>query len=264
MFKYSIPFFLFLISFGAVAYAGISANYKSGGGVIVGESSVVCDSGTEGAIRYDSGEGAIFFCDGSVWSKSVLSNALFSPPEKNGYFVMSNSRTTGAGNYLIGMDTKCLNDLIDNDWMGKADAVARGLLVSTSVQAFLCGPAEICRELVPGAVYAFAASGYPQIGGARITADDEGFGPGNEADWSGVNYFGGVYEYWTGRLDGSVSKWGGGSSQHCPGTGVWHTNSAAGTGRRGRSNGVGTDRWSLQGDRCDYQLHLICMVHPLD
>lgn len=61
-------FFLFpLFAFMGPAQAQISADFWSGGGVRVGPSTTLCDSGTKGLIRYDDVQSLIKFCDGTVW-----------------------------------------------------------------------------------------------------------------------------------------------------------------------------------------------------
>ncbi len=61
--------YLFLLMFllPTQTYAQISADHWNGGAVRVGPSTTICDGNAKGALRYDSTQNVLKFCDGGNW-----------------------------------------------------------------------------------------------------------------------------------------------------------------------------------------------------
>lgn len=181
-----------------------------------------------------------------------------------GYFVML-SAGWGPQNGLSGANSACLSNLTNagNNWLGKAEAQANNQLVSGKVRAFLCSTSS-CQNPVAGNNYYFALSGNASIGGQKFTAGAGGSGPGDTANWSGAGYFGGSYDYWTGRAVGTSSSWG--TSYSGGGTCVnWTTNSSgmSDMGDAGLSSTATSGRWFGTSWLCGTGgIRLICMVDP--
>ena len=247
--------------------AQMSANYKDGGGIVVGASTTNCDSTTEGGLRWSSSNTTFEMCDGSSWKKIIATGGTgdpSNPPSGTGYFVVSSGAWTGAGiNRISGANSLCLSDLQSNDWLNKADAVSRGLVNSTHIQAFICGVRSgICQLPIANTTYTFAASGSIATGGATFTTDSSSQGPGNTQNWSGSNYFGSNYTYWTGINTTSSTLWG--VTPHsltCQDSGSDWVNGAPG-GVVGNSNSTNGGRWGSSAPLCTNPSNLICMVHP--
>ena len=247
--------------------AQMSANYKDGGGIVVGASTTNCDSTTEGGLRWSSSNTTFEMCDGSSWKKIIATGGTgdpSNPPSGTGYFVVSSGAWTGAGiNRISGANSLCLSDLQSNDWLNKADAVSRGLVNSTHIQAFICGSRSgICQLPIANTTYTFAASGSIATGGATFTTDSSSQGPGNTQNWSGSNYFGSNYTYWTGMNTTSSTLWG--VTPHsltCQDSGSDWVSASPG-GVVGNSNSTNAGRWSISASSCTNPGNLICMVHP--
>jgi hypothetical protein len=160
-------------------------------------------------------------------------------------------------------NAKCLSDLTANDWNGKADAISRSLINSTKVRAWICDDYLSCNDAVAGVDYYFAVSGDIAKGGAYFTADSSNHGPDNLQNWSGTNYFGGMIDYWTGRLGSAADDdWGGShwqSNYHCA---HWTDSTAGETAVYGVSNGVNYTRWNNSTANCNITKNLVCYVHP--
>lgn len=62
-----------------------------------------------------------------------------------GYVVLTGTTYNGNLGGLAGADTKCLAELQNMPWNGKADATERGLLNSNNVKAYICDSSE-CRK----------------------------------------------------------------------------------------------------------------------
>ncbi len=243
----------------------ISSRRHVGGETIIGISTgLPCDTDRAGGLRWSSADLTFEMCDGTDWRKIVAATGTGTPPASSpnpGYFVRSYGTTNGNIGGLTGSDSWCLTDLTNNDWMGKSDAQARGILVAAKVKAWLCNQ-SVCNNLNATQDYLFAVSGDPAAGGATLTIDSSGSGPGNTQNWSAYNYLGGGGQYWTGRGLGTSTDWGnvdgGGINSTC---GSW-TTSGTNTALAGVSNNTSTARWRTGTVLCSTALNLICIVHP--
>lgn len=271
------------------AYAQISADWSAGGAVVIGPSATMCDGTIEGAIRWSDSSNTIEMCDGFDWKKIVASSDTgtpSTPPSSAGYFVLTSGswdgdlKTAGSGTTgFDGANSLCLNDLTNNDWMGKSDAQARSILNSSHVRAFLCygdnntttgtGP-YVCQNPLASTEYYFAVSGDNTKGGASFTADGNGSGPANTQNWSGTNYFASDTQIWTGRGSYSASLWHiGGETWNSPacdvawdGYGTPGDNQNPDYARYGSTNNNDQKRWVFGIQSCASVSKLICMVHP--
>lgn len=258
-----------LLSGALPAQAEISANHWAGS-VIIGLDDSPCDNSRRGAIRYESVSNYHEYCDGTQWKKFVASSSTGDPsipPAGTGYFVLSNSTWDGNLGGLAGADAKCLSDLTGNDWLNKADAVARGLLTASNVRAFLCLHAGTCRNTTPLATYTFAVSGNNALGGASFMTYSDSTGPGNNQNWTGTNYFGGNVEYWSARdpSNGTNTDKQWGSATCCGGAldcGDWTSSSSGVSGIVGISLHTDGGRWRSSQANCNVPKRLVCMVHP--
>lgn len=250
------------------ARAEISANYK-GGAVIIGPAGDgECAPATEGALRWSSVNAIHEMCDGSQWRPMLVTaepGEPFTPSSLPGYLVLSADTYNGGQSALGGPNAICLDDLINNDWQGKADAQSRGLLVVARVRAFICTTTN-CNNLLPGVAYHFSAGGFPAVGGATITVGLDGSAPHNTDNWTGTNYFGADAYYWSGRgLTGDPALWGDTPAVTTPGTQVCNNyNSVSGShsARIGHTNQTGEARWNAGTGACSGARHLLCIVHP--
>lgn len=255
------------------AQGEVSANHWAGS-VIIGPDDEACDTSRRGAIRYNAATDRHEYCDGvSEWKAFLAISGGGGdppvPPAGAGYFVLSFELWSGNLGGISGADAKCLEDLENNDWLNKADAVSRGLLVPSKVKAFLCkdNTSTSCNNVLPAVTYSFAVSGFPAYGGASFMVDETGQGPGNTQNWSGTNYFGMAVTYWMNRHTVSPSLWsiagaaGTGTSSTC-GAGGFSSSSGSMGGAIGVSNNTGSGRWNSGTRPCADPAHLICMVHP--
>lgn len=262
---------------GGTARAKVSANFKAGIVIIGPGGDSECTPATEGALRWSSADQTHHMCDGAQWKKLLAQidggGAPPNPPPGNGYFVLTagkwdgDLKTAGGGTDGIdGANKLCLADLTAHDWLGKQDAIDNGQLDAAHVRAFVCAAGHCTSgNLLPHTSYYFAVSGQPARGGAFITANAAGIGPGNTQNWFGTNYFDGVKEYWTHRDTGSNSLWGntnylGGACNM--GTGSWTSNNPSTQAGAGISNADNLRRWLVSNRNCDSLFHLICIVHP--
>lgn len=179
--------------------------------------------------------------------------------------VLSAGTWNGNLGQIAGADAKCLSDLTGNDWLNKAYAVSRGLLISAKVKAFLCTSNSVasCNNALPHTTYTFAASGAPSTGGAQFVTDDAGRGPGNAQNWAGTNYFGGDARYWANRGTSTAELWAA-SGQASFGTAAvcGQFDTTVGNGNTGNANNANGLRWQSSTLPCSNAYHLICMVHP--
>ena len=209
----------------------------------------VADSDNHRVVMYDAGGGG---------------------PGTNGYFVMSQD-LPGGGNLggMMGANMECLSQLMTHDWMGKGDAMARGLLDPMKVRAFLCDQ-NICMDGAPNAEYRFASMQNAANGGASMYTDGSGLGPGDSASWDDTSHFGDLgtgqnMRYFTGRAAGSdTTRWPsmnyGAGYTNC---GDWSaTTGGTAGGLPGHTNAMRWAQWS-QSDSCSQTNHsIICWVHP--
>lgn len=222
----------------------------------------VCTSAQQGAMRYNRSLDTFEFCHaGGYWINIVLEGGTtLTTPPGSGFFVLSSTTHNGNLGGMAGANAFCLNDLTANNWLGKADAVSRGQLVASKVQAFLAS-SGLNNNLVGNTTYYFSRSGYPDIGGAPFTTTAIGQAPNNPSPWSAHNYFGAAVKYWIGSRDytenyfnlngcctGYCSNWGSSSSGELTGTGM--------------SSGYGRERYSASNSYCNIPNYVICMVHP--
>ena len=261
--------FCFFVLIPLPAFAGVSANYSTGGllvGTAVGDT---CDGTTEGAIRYNTTDNAHEFCNGTVWRQVVAQAAsapLATPTALDGYLVLTSASWDGNLGGIAGANANCLSDLTANDWMGKADATTRSLINSTKIKAMFIGATS--QHANPSTRYFFAVSGDNTLGGAFFTSNASGYGPNNTQNWSGINYLGGYREYWTGYdNNGVAATWdnytANGDNWYCnAGGGRWTSNSSAATGCVGASASTTWGRWCGGVIACDQTRRLLCFVHP--
>jgi len=230
-----------------------------------------CASVRSGSIRLNTTDATMDLCANTTWlqPQTAPSGAAYPVgPATGGYFVMTAGSWDGNLGGLDGAHAKCLADLTANNWNGKADAVARSLLVESKVRAFLCAGTDFCTNGLPLTNYTFATSGDTTAGGAVNKTDSAGSWPLTNRTWSGLNYFNTAAPYWTNRawvyLDDGVGTFGG---DGCASGGVQFTsNSSALTGIWGDPNEVYVGRWSKGAAgyqrSCDRQLRLLCFVDP--
>ncbi len=234
----------------------------SGGAFILGSGIENCTAAYTGAIRYNSATPRREFCDGASWQLLVKTQtSSIAAPAGSGYFVMSYGTWTGNLGGFAGADANCLTDLTTHTgWMGYATANANGQLVSTKVHAFLC-VATTCNNLMPLTSYYFGDANNAGAGGASITTDSSGLGPGDSNNWSGASYFSGTYQWMSGRNSTSATQWvNSGPSYHCNG---WTDGTTSFHVAYGNTASTNSTRWyNLGANACNVSRHLICYVDP--
>ncbi len=223
----------------------------------------VCDSTRLGAVRFNTDLDTMEFCTVGNWKTPVRPSPVADPPvptPTDGYFVLSSTQTAGNIGGILGAHAYCLNDLTTNDWMGKADAVSRGILTSSNVFALLTST-ETNGNLMPATEYYFARAGEPATGGAMFTTDAAGQAPNNNNTWSGVTYFNGAVFYWIGSRGYTSTYFGlnGCCTGYCSN---WRSASAGESTDTGNSTANDYRRYSNNGSTCDQPRHLICIVNP--
>lgn len=258
-------FILILLSFfvSPLSYAQIAAHFGNGGSLRLGSTDAACTATLEGAIRWSSSLNTIEICDGqSDWRLVVSagnSGAVSTPSPQPGYFVLSKDAFDGARGGRAAIHDLCLQQLQDNDWMGKADAAARGLLNATHVKPWLCF-GGYCEELAAGASYKFAVAGNASVGGGSFTAGLDSLTLDSQA-WNGPAQFGATYTYWTGREAGTATVPGESSYSPCgwwnANDDVWNVSAATGI-----SSSSTDGRWAAAGPTCANTHRFICVVHP--
>jgi hypothetical protein len=237
----------------------------------------ICDMTRIGAQRYNTTLSAIEFCNGGEWLQLLSPTPPADPPTVPtliGYFVMTSGTWNGNLGGVQGANTLCYNDLLANDWMGKATAVANGQLNPTNVRAFICGPGQYtgaCNNATPNGTYQFARSGDVGVGGASFTANSSGFGPNNSVAWAGATYFNTSQRYWSGRTSTSASIWADGDVAWAAFGGdscaYYTSSSAARFSAFGDPTTSNAGRWQSGGygwgRTCNQTAALVCFVHPL-
>src|SRR5258707_9791 len=141
-----------------------------------------CSGVTAGTVRYNTTLSAMEFCNGSVWTIIVQTQAGgITAPAGSGYFVLTNTTYDGNLGGLAGANSKCLTELTTNTaWAGYSSANSNGQLVSSKVFAFLgTGSSGTTQNLLPLTTYYFASVGNAGAGGASFVTDSSGLGPGD-------------------------------------------------------------------------------------
>lgn len=231
--------------------------------IIIG-TTVTCDGTTEGALRYNSTDKKIEFCNGIIWTTFVQTQGAPAPtaPAGSGYFVLSSTAHNGDfGGWPAGADSVCLNDLTTNTgWQGYAAALANGQLIAGKVRALLCVNPSGCTNLMPVTTYYFANAGDGSAGGAFFTTDVTGRGPGDSANWAAANYFSLSVTYWTNRSSGSNTLWS--NSYYNPSCNSWSDSTSLNSSRLGSSSNTNANRWTGTNSTCDNAHYFICAVNP--
>ncbi len=233
--------------------------------------------GEEGAIFYNAGAQVLQYCAG-VWIPiGAGTGGLVTGGLGSGYFAITSEAYPGdlvteATNRALGpsdgydaANKLCLNDLTNNDWMGKADAQARGLLTTTNVKAFLTYAGN---HALPDTTYFFAVSGDDTKGGASFTTDGNGYGPNDSANWSNATRFAGNKIYFMGRASNGSTSWnnstpsGSGLTNTCDG----YRSASSSLGdynAYGNANTTDGNRWRDNAiSNCSVPNYLVCIVHP--
>jgi len=241
---------------------GVGGGSSGGDSMLLAEDAA-CNAGNQGKVRWSDSANTLQICDGTNWRGIIApvdpgAGEPYVPPAGSGYFVLSAGMWDANLGGLAGGNAKCLADLTANDWMGKADATARGLLNSGHVRAFLCVTSN-CQNVLPLTTYYFAVSGDATKGGASFTADHISRGPGNSQNWAGINYFGLDATYFTGRSYVSETLWGIDKLYDCS---SFITDSGASIGTYGKANSTGASRATSLVTLCNQFHSLVCMVHP--
>lgn len=182
----------------------------------------------------------------------------------NGYFVISETKSTAAIGGTAGADAFCLTELNGGGsvWMGKAEA---GTLNSTRVKAFFCD-GTTCNNLQPDTVYKFARVGDVTIGGAQFTTNSSGVGPGDRNYWSDKDHFGGNYRYHINRGGGASTYWSTGSAYGSVCNGYTTSSGTIANwcaGTTVRNDGLRW-RWTISSFllSCGSAGNIICFVNP--
>lgn len=253
----------FLVCLSNVSFAQVSANFTSGGSVRLGSTSAACTPALTGSLRWSSALNTIEVCDGqSDWRLVVSAGSAgvaATPAPQHGYFILSQNTYDGVMGGLMGMHQKCVDEVQNNDWLGKSDAQARGLINYAHIKPWACYSSH-CDELASGASYKFAVAGSPTVGGDSFTVGADSLTLDSVA-WNGPTRFGGTYTYWTAREAGTATVPGVASYQPCQNwtsnADVW--NVAANAGNSSSNN---SGRWNATRPTCINFHRLICVVHP--
>jgi len=238
--------------------------------------SAACTGALEAAIRYNSGTSSIEICDGTAWRPVTSITGDGSPSnfsDEAGYFVITDgtwdgdlATASGATGGIEGANQLCFTDLTNNDWMGKTDATTRGIFTEDNVRAFLCDKDD-CNGALPATTYYFAVSGDNTLGGAHFITNSNGYGPGNNQNWSGTNYFGGVKEFWSNRKNEDTQLWNNNplddfKRNRCEYSPGWTSINTDNAGSIGITNNTEDERWDDGTGYCHVPRHLVCFVHP--
>jgi hypothetical protein len=231
-------------------------------------------AGKEADIKYNSAYHTYQFCNGTnwiayQWGTTFLYQVANNPtiPGGSGFFVLSYGTYTGNLGGRSGANSTCLTDLTTNTgWQGYSTANANGQLISAKVFAYLCDNST-CTNFNASTNYYFANAINSTAGGAYFTSNSSGYGFGDNATWGAANYFGGTYNFWTGRIENTSSTT---TANAAAGTACssWSTASSGNTGEFGYSTTNGVYRWgggNSYGDitqTCNNSYHLICFVNP--
>ncbi len=219
-----------------------------------------CTAALVGAQRWNTTFNGLEVCDGVNWKTIQLIDASAAPPEPNpghGYLVLTESTWQGNLGGQLGADAKCYTELTTKtNWMGYADALANGQLVPSNIYAKL-----VTTPGLSYATYHFARVGDPTVGGASIQVDETGNYPGGSGvAWSGLNYFGGAFNYWTGNQYGNT--WLSYQNNQSKCDPMFTDNSNTLVGSIGSSGSTGQGRWWSSAVACDNYLPIMCLVHP--
>ncbi len=219
-----------------------------------------CTASLVGAQRWNRIVQSLEFCDGSSWLQLPLTYGSGTPPEPpvgSGFVVLTQSRWNGNLGGQSGANSKCYNELTSNtNWMYYNLALSRGQLT----------PAKVVAKLVttPGAasgVYYFSRVGDITIGGGAIELDSTGdYSGSNAGAWSGKNYFGGSFNYWTGNHYGNTWRSYQNNQSKCDP--MFTSNSSSLYGSIGASTANGQGRWWNSAATCDNLLPIMCLVNP--
>jgi len=237
---------------GTPAIAQTSANFggPNGGSVIPGWDGRACGGGGSpgGAIRYNSSTNCTEYCDGTDWV--CPSNA------SSGYLVQSSAEYNGNLGGIDGANTICLNDLQNNDWLGKSDA---GMLSSDRVTAFICDDMT-CNIAEASSFYLTAVAGDTTKGGIGFKTDSQGRGIGNSLYFN-VDNFESARGFWSNRGTVDSETWGNSpeTTEHCTN---WTLSSSGSLGRAGNMANNNALRWNEFSYTCDTTRHLLCLVSP--
>ena len=165
-----------------------------------------------------------------------------------GYAVRTETKYNANLGGLAGADAKCLAELQNMPWNGKADAIQRGILTSSNVRAFLCDQTE-CRKFK--AFTRYGATRTQTLSGSINYADT---GSTEVRNLSTNNYLVntniGNGTYWTGGDSPS------GQGDRCQN---WTSTGSAETYYGGNGAPVYFYDWYTA---CSSNLSLVCLVHP--
>lgn len=261
---------LLAATFPAAAYAQLSARHDgaSGGAVVIGQSSTTCNSAIEGALRYNSTDKFMEFCNGTSWTKAAQVQTTGGPtaPSGSGYLVLTHTTWNGNLGSISGANAKCFTELSSTytSWRGYATALANGQITAGKIGALICNSGT-CSNLMPLTTYYFAYANSGTPGGASFTTDASGFGPNNSNSWAAANHFSGTYTYWMNRDDASgdatwssdLDEWNGSCSDYSS-----NDDNSGWFGRTGASGSTDNDRWSGSTVGCSSSHRLVCYVNP--
>lgn len=167
---------LVVLTLSSPTRAQISSDFggANGGAVVIGESTTTCDSSIEGAIRYNSAEPCVQFCDGSNWAcTGVGPNDIFcdaptlcpvvgdvcddgnggnDPDPKFGGFLMYDNATCEP------LFVQQADEAVDQEWKTTAgaddittDSMEDGKINDSQVSNSTTFPAfKACKDLVYG------------------------------------------------------------------------------------------------------------------
>lgn len=220
-----------------------------------------CTASLEGAQRFNSQTQQPEICTGGVWlipTPAWTSSSGTPPtaPPGSGYLVLTETTYNGNLGGMVGANAKCLTELTTKTtWMGYATALANGQLVAGKVRALV-----LDNMGLPYVTYYFARVGDASVGGANMTANSIGAGPGNNYTWSGLNYFSGAFYYWT-LKSGSSTLWS--PANPSAGCTTGSSSSSGVVGSVGLSTSNSSQRYeSVSHQTCDTMLRMICIVDP--
>ena len=204
--------------------------------------------------------------DARLWLRTDLPAPPTPPGDK--FFLLSYSQYDGnlvgyaqtnlgytGTDGLQAADKICLNEVNTNGFIGKP---ANKVYTGTEVYAFLCRDIS-CRNLLPSTTYIMGRLGSAR-GGMTFTTDATRSGPNDNFNWSTINGFDAIAQYWTSRwglISWSTEPYLGGT---CWG---WTSNSSLQIGAPGWSNATNYSRWycyACGANTCDVPHNLVCVV----
>jgi hypothetical protein len=102
--------FIVLATSSLPAHAQLDADFRAGGGLILGTSTTTCVAGVAGGMRYSSANGCIEVCDGSAWGCMVTDTCDSAPA----FFAFTDQNSLGTSSLyssnivaITGMDSGC-------------------------------------------------------------------------------------------------------------------------------------------------------------